>query len=92
MRVLFKNFRATFKSWEALFQEATDFASEVGPENVISISHSQNASEGIVVVWYWGEATVCDGCKYDLTGNLSGICPECGKQQSWDPPPTEPRP
>jgi hypothetical protein len=37
VRVLFKNFRATFKSWEALFQEATDFASEI----VISmLSHS----------------------------------------------------
>ena len=23
---------------------------------------------------------LCLGCGYDLTGNRSGICPECGKQ------------
>jgi hypothetical protein len=21
----------------------------------------------------------CEGCGYDLTGNVSGICPECGR-------------
>ena len=89
MRVLFKKFRATLKSWEALFQEAPDFASEIGREKVISISHSQHSTEGIVVVWYWGKATICDGCKYDLTANTSGICPECGKQQSWGSSPNE---
>lgn len=22
---------------------------------------------------------LCDGCGYDLTGNVSGVCPECGE-------------
>ena len=24
----------------------------------------------------------CDSCGYDLTGNVSGICPECGRRVS----------
>ncbi len=44
-----------------------------------------------VLYWYWrpvanrtavadigGHAAVCRQCGYDLTGNVSGICPECG--------------
>ena len=23
----------------------------------------------------------CDRCGYDLTGNVSGVCPECGEQR-----------
>lgn len=53
MRVCYKHFRATFKTWEDLFQEAADFATEIGPERVISIAHSADKSEGIVTVWYW---------------------------------------
>ena len=25
---------------------------------------------------------LCLGCGYDLTGNVSGVCPECGKEAS----------
>ena len=30
--------------------------------------------------WQWVEydGTSCPKCEYDLTGNISGICPECG--------------
>ncbi|HEY3789955.1 MAG TPA: hypothetical protein VGL71_13940 [Urbifossiella sp.] len=37
--------------------------------------------------WLWGiwhggpssaQSGLCEGCDYDLTGNLSGTCPECG--------------
>lgn len=23
---------------------------------------------------------ICTGCAYDLTGNISGVCPECGRR------------
>ncbi|RJP33373.1 MAG: hypothetical protein C4547_12370 [Phycisphaerales bacterium] len=77
MRVLFRHFRGTFRSWRNLFQEATDFATTVGPERLVSISHSADRGEGIVTVWYWGEPDLCPGCGYNLTGNQSGRCPEC---------------
>lgn len=41
----------------------------------------------LLVVWVWFRARpkrihsgseVCTGCGYDLTGNVSGVCPECG--------------
>ena len=53
MRVAFEVYRGTLASWQDLFQQAADFASQVGPEHVITISHSCDHSEGVVTVWYW---------------------------------------
>ena len=56
MRVEFQTFKGTLLTWEDLFQEAADFASSLGPERVISISHSDSHSKGVVTVWYWSPA------------------------------------
>ena len=53
IQVQFRAFRGLLKSWQSLFQEAADFATELGPERLISISHSEDANEGVVTVWYW---------------------------------------
>ena len=53
MRVAFRVFRAGFGSWEALFNEAAAFATEIGRERLISISHSADHHDGVVTVWYW---------------------------------------
>ena len=42
-------------SWESLFDEAARFATEIGRERLISISHSEDANEGVVTVWVWSE-------------------------------------
>ncbi len=55
MRVEFRVFRSSMKSWQALFEEAAAFATEVGPDRVISIAHSEDQNEGVVTVWYWTE-------------------------------------
>lgn len=37
----------------------------------------------IAILHHMGQATKrdqCAKCKYDLTGNLSGVCPECGSR------------
>ncbi|HEX5000154.1 MAG TPA: hypothetical protein VFY29_18180 [Terriglobia bacterium] len=52
--VRFESFRATFKSWQELFAQAAEFATSVGPERLISISHSADQNNGVVTVWYWG--------------------------------------
>ncbi len=49
----FTIFRGTLKSWESLFTEAAEFASVIGPERLISISHSEDQNDGVVTVWYW---------------------------------------
>lgn len=48
-------FRGTWSSWDELFQQAADFATELGPDRVLTISHSEDRSEGVVTVWYWTE-------------------------------------
>ena len=53
MRAEFRVFRATFASWATLFGEAAQFATQIGPERLISISHSADGADGIVTVWYW---------------------------------------
>jgi hypothetical protein len=52
-RVVFRYFDSTWGSWHTLFQEAADFASQIGPERLISISHSEDDNDGVVAVWYW---------------------------------------
>lgn len=49
----FRKFSAIIKSWETVFQEAADFASTIGRDRVVSISHSEDHNEAIVTVWYW---------------------------------------
>jgi hypothetical protein len=52
-RVDFRIFRGTFATWNGLCTEAAEFASTVGPENLISISHSEDKDDGVVTVWFW---------------------------------------
>lgn len=53
MRVAFRIFKSSTKSWEKLFAEVAEFASNVGRENLITISHSEDQNTGVVTVWYW---------------------------------------
>jgi hypothetical protein len=40
--------------WESLFETAAEFASQVGPDRLIGISHSAGeADRGVATVWYW---------------------------------------
>ena len=52
-KVKYRKFSAVIKSWDAVFSEAAEFASLVGKDRVISISHSEDHNEAIVTVWYW---------------------------------------
>jgi hypothetical protein len=52
-RMAFRKFRGTLATWDMLFTEAAGFATEIGPERVLSISHSSDGGDGVVTVWYW---------------------------------------
>jgi hypothetical protein len=54
--VRFKMFRGTIATWDQLFTEAGEFATSVGRERLISISHSEDQQDGVVTVWYWAES------------------------------------
>lgn len=53
MRANFRIFKSTMKYWDTLLEEASQFASELGPQLLINIAHSCDHSEAVVVVWYW---------------------------------------
>jgi hypothetical protein len=49
----FKIFRSSLTTWESLFAEAAEFATQLGPERLITVSHSADNGEGVIAVWYW---------------------------------------
>jgi hypothetical protein len=51
--VHFRVFRSSMTSWNNLFAEAAQFASSLGSQRDISISHSSDHNDGVVTVWYW---------------------------------------
>ena len=52
-RLRYHVFRGTLATWNDLFAQAAGFATEVGPERVLSVSHSADHHDGVVTVWYW---------------------------------------
>ena len=54
MQVAYRFFKAgSFTTWDTVFTEVAEFASTIGREDLISISHSENNGEAVVTVWYW---------------------------------------
>ena len=47
--------RGTFSSWLELFDQAAAFATTLGTDRRITISHSEDKDDGVVAVWYGGE-------------------------------------
>ena len=50
-RLAYRVFRRAFSTWDLLFDQTARFATEIGPERFVSISHSSD--NGVVTVWYW---------------------------------------
>lgn len=44
-----------FTTWERVFAQAAEFSTLLGPERVISISHSEDQNQAVVTVWYWSD-------------------------------------
>ena len=61
MKVQCRLFQSTTKSWDALIEEATEFATARGRERLINISVSAAGgsdafgigAKGAIFVWYW---------------------------------------
>lgn len=56
MEVKFRVFKGMTKPWDRLFREASDFATGIGPDRLISISHSCDHADGVVTVCYRAES------------------------------------
>ena len=60
-RLTFRAYRSTTAPWQELFAAAARFASDIGPERVLNISHSADEDDGVVTVWYWTTEASEDG-------------------------------
>jgi len=56
-RLNYRLFRGSRTSWESLFEQAAEFASQRGRDRVLSISHAEHGDDGVVTVWYWARVT-----------------------------------
>jgi hypothetical protein len=57
MQARFKIFRSLSSPWPKIFAAAAAFATSLGPERLIGISHSHEQNLGLVTVWYWALET-----------------------------------
>lgn len=54
MQVAYRFFQAgSFTSWDSMFSEVAAFASQIAPDDLISISQSDDRDKAVVTVWYW---------------------------------------
>ena len=61
MTVRHQVFESSTQSWESLCDDVAEFASQIGKENLISISVAASGGtnilgaggNGVIVVWYW---------------------------------------
>jgi len=61
---------------------------------LVNMSVTRTLRRAGLHVGFWGvrgedverilDPTLCRGCSYNLTGNISGICPECGRPLDLD--------
>ena len=49
----YRMFKSSVKSWQSLFNEASQFSTTLGRDRLINISHSCDQFIAVVVVWYW---------------------------------------
>jgi hypothetical protein len=65
---------------------------------LVNMSVTRTLRRAGLRVGFWGvkdedvervlDPTLCRGCSYNLTGNISGICPECGRPLDADQRPS----
>ena len=68
MRITFKAFDSKMASREKLFKHAAEFATHIGPERLITLSHSEDRDNIVITIWYWGE----EDLKWDGKGKAVG--------------------
>jgi hypothetical protein len=53
----FRIFKSHISPWPKIFATAAAFATSLGPERLIGISHSCDQNVAVVTVWYWAIET-----------------------------------
>jgi hypothetical protein len=56
MRVRFKTFESQFATRQKILQMAAEFATQLGPERLINITHTEDRDDEVVTIWYWEDS------------------------------------
>ena len=50
----YRVFRAgSFTSWEGMCEEVTKFINEIGREDLIGLTQSEDKGSAVLIIWYW---------------------------------------
>lgn len=93
MKVRFKIFTSQFASHEKVFERVTEFATQLGRDKLISISHSEDKGSLTATVWYWGEdeeRTGGSGIRKPPSGIMT--MPQAKKEPGGEQPLVPPEP
>jgi hypothetical protein len=85
MRVQFKTFESQFLTRQKMLQKAAEFATQMGPERLINVTHSEDHHESFITVWYWEGERVNEGIP------AAGAPPACISDPSRDTTPDAPQ-
>ena len=81
MRVQFKTFESQFLTRQKMLQKAAEFATQMGPERLINVTHSEDNHESFITVWYW------EGERANKGIPAAGAPPACISDPSRDTTP-----
>lgn len=56
-QVKFRVFRGLCTAWQTIYGETAQFLGEVGGEQLIGVSQSEDKGDSVVAVWYWENTT-----------------------------------
>jgi hypothetical protein len=58
MRLFFKVFDSKMASREKLFKAAVEFANQVGRDQLLTLSHSEDRDNIVLTIWYWADEEI----------------------------------
>lgn len=54
MSARFEIFKAgNFTTWQSMCSEVAQFLDQIGRENVLSLTQSEDNGKAVIIVWYW---------------------------------------
>ena len=95
MKVFFKIYDSKMASREKLFKVATEFANQIGPDRLITLTHSEDRDNIVLTIWYFTDEPESKGKAAaaqhkDLKPTYQGVIPQKTPDTHHGMPPIPP--